>query len=130
MQVSAAIIANEQGEVLICQRAAHKRHGSLWEFPGGKLERGETLESCLIRECREELGIVLKVNGLFARRSSLTDPDVELFFYHCQIVSGVIALMEHQAALWMRPLDMHAYTFCPIDEMIVQLLQAERQTGI
>ncbi len=64
IEVTAALIWNKN-RFLICQRPSHKARGLLWEFPGGKLEEGETLQECLVRECREELGVTLSVEDLF-----------------------------------------------------------------
>ncbi len=61
LEVTAAII-RQNGKILICQRPADKNCGLLWEFPGGKIEAGETGEQCIVRECKEELGITLTVS--------------------------------------------------------------------
>ena len=60
LEVTAAII-RQNGKVLICQRPANKNCGLLWEFPGGEIEAGETGEECIVRECQEELGVILRV---------------------------------------------------------------------
>lgn len=85
LEVTAAII-RQNGKILICQRPAEKNCGLLWEFPGGKIEAGETGEQCIVRECQEELSITLSVER------ELTDityeyPDriVHLHFYLCNI---------------------------------------------
>lgn len=64
-QVAAAIIRKDN-KILICQRGAGGSTAFLWEFPGGKLEPGETLEECLVRECKEELEIDIKVGKVFS----------------------------------------------------------------
>ena len=65
IDVTAAVIARG-GRMLLCQRPQGKRCAGLWEFPGGKAEPGETLEMCLVRECREELGVELSVGRALA----------------------------------------------------------------
>ena len=72
--VSAAIIRNTAGEILICQRGAGGSCAFLWEFPGGKQEAGETAADCLVRECREELGIEIDIVALI-EQTSYTYPD-------------------------------------------------------
>ena len=67
--VSAAIIRNTAGEILICQRGAGGSCAFLWEFPGGKQEAGETAADCLVRECREELGIEIDIVALLEQTS-------------------------------------------------------------
>ena len=61
IKVTAAVIRNNNGDILLCQRPEHKKHGLLWEFPGGKVEPKETNVDCLIRECKEELGVTIDV---------------------------------------------------------------------
>ena len=63
VRVAAAIIRNADGRILICRRGQGGSCAFLWEFPGGKQEQGENMEECLVRECREELGIEIAVRG-------------------------------------------------------------------
>lgn len=88
--VSAAIIRNTAGEILICQRGAGGSCAFLWEFPGGKQEAGETAADCLVRECREELGIEIDIVAL-VEQTSYTYPDnkIGLSFFAAQITGGV-----------------------------------------
>lgn len=88
--VSAAIIRNTAGEILICQRGAGGSCAFLWEFPGGKQEAGETAADCLVRECREELGIEIDIVALI-EQTSYTYPDnkIGLSFFAAQITGGV-----------------------------------------
>ena len=115
IEVTAAII-RDNGKILICQRPANKACGLLWEFPGGKIEAGETGEQCIVRECQEELGITLHVER------ELTDityayPDriVHLYFYLCDIVEGVPKKKEHEEIKWIEPHEVELYRFCPAD---------------
>ena len=88
--VSAAIIRNTAGEILICQRGAGGSCAFLWEFPGGKQEAGETAADCLVRECREELGIEIDIVALL-EQTSYTYPDnkIGLSFFAAKITGGV-----------------------------------------
>ena len=65
-EVAAAILRRD-GKILICQRKEGGNCSLLWEFPGGKREAGETMEQCVVRECQEELGIVIRPKGLYAQ---------------------------------------------------------------
>lgn len=115
-QVAAAVIRNEDGQILICQRPLHKGNPLLWEFPGGKLEPGETLQQCLIRECREELNVDI-VSGPVLAETTHTYPDitVHLTFFDARIASGSIVQKEHADMRWVTPEDMLTFPFCPAD---------------
>lgn len=119
-EVVAALIWNEAGQILICQRPAHKARALLWEFPGGKVEKGETREQALLRECREELGVELAVGPLFKEVTHLY-PDllVRLLLYHARIASGALQKLEHAAIAWAEPARLEAFEFCPADKGIV-----------
>ena len=115
IEVTAAVI-RENGRFLICQRAKGKNCELLWEFPGGKIEPGETAEQCIVRECREELGITLKVER------ELTDlvypyPDrtVHLHFFITRVIGGRLQRKEHNAIAWITPDELTQYDFCPAD---------------
>ena len=92
VQVTAAII-QQAGKYLICQRAHDDELPLLWEFPGGKLEPGETLEECIIRECQEELGVDIRVCGQFGR-TSYPHKQWELVFtfFQAEIVVGTLTV--------------------------------------
>ena len=77
--VAAAIITNEKDEILICRRSETSKNANLWEFPGGKLEKNETLEECAVRECKEELDIDIELHGIFDT-ASFTYPDSCLLY--------------------------------------------------
>ena len=89
--VSAAIIRNTAGEILICQRGAGGSCAFLWEFPGGKQEAGETAADCLVRECWEELGIEIDIVALL-EQTSYTYPDnkIGLSFFAAKIAASLI----------------------------------------
>lgn len=120
--VAALIRQNES--FLICQRPAHKARPLMWEFPGGKVEPGESDAQALIRECEEELAITLSVGDLYAEVTH-TYPDIKirLRLYECAIQSGTLTLKEHQDAKWITPRDIRQYAFCPADEDILQMLE-------
>lgn len=121
--VSAAIIRNTTGEILICRRGAGGSCAFLWEFPGGKQEVGETAAECLVRECREELGVEIEVAGL-AEQAGYTYPEneVTVTFFEARINSGVPQKRVHQEILWVQPSALPQYDFCPADTEIISRL--------
>ena len=115
MEVTAAVIW-QGGKFLICQRPREKYCGLLWEFPGGKVELGETAEECIVRECREELGVTLKVHGEFYDTvQEHPDRMVHLHFFNAEIASGELTPLEHNAVAWVIQAETAGYEFCPAD---------------
>lgn len=128
-EVVAAIIWHE-GRYLICQRPAHKARGLLWEFPGGKVEPGETREEAIIRECREELDTTLEPLGIFTEVThQYPDLCIHLSFLRCRVQSGQPRALEHAAIRWIRPEEASAYDFCPADLSIAQALAREAENS-
>ena len=103
IEVVAALIRNN-GKFMICQRPENKSRALLWEFPGGKVEAGETKEVALARECREELDIELSVGAVFAE-STFVYPDisVHLTLLEAKIIRGEPKLLEHKDVRWITP---------------------------
>ena len=115
IEVTAAIIRKE-GKFLICQRPKGKNCELLWEFPGGKIERGETGEQCIVREIQEELGVTLRVlRKLTDVAYEYPDRTVHLHFYVTEIESGELIRKEHNAFAWITKADIPNYQFCPAD---------------
>ena len=111
---------------MICQRPAHKARGLLWEFVGGKVEPGETLEAALIRECREELAVELTVGEMFMQVvHAYPDITVELTLFHAAIASGVPQKIEHEDIQWITPAQIPDYDFCPADTEILERIMKE-----
>ncbi len=108
---------------LACQRPAHKARGLLWEFVGGKVEPGETMEAALIRECREELDITVSVGEVYLQViHEYPDIHIRLTLFHCTIAEGTPRLLEHHDMKWLLPADIPQYAFCPADQEILQRL--------
>lgn len=124
-EVVAALIW--QGErFLACQRSPHKARGLLWEFVGGKVEPGETREQALIRECREELDVTVRVGGIFMELvHEYPDLTVHLTLFHAGIAEGTPRLLEHQALRWLTVEEMDQYPFCPADQAILARLREQ-----
>jgi 8-oxo-dGTP diphosphatase len=124
--VVACALIDADGRVLIAQRPAHKAMGGLWEFPGGKVEAGETPETSLIRELDEELGIAVKEACLAPFTfASHAYPDFHLLMplYVCRRWDGAPAPREHAAIRWVRPLDLNTYPMPPADLPLIPMLR-------
>ncbi|MBQ7343701.1 MAG: (deoxy)nucleoside triphosphate pyrophosphohydrolase [Clostridia bacterium] len=118
--VAAALVWNGD-KFMICQRPAHKARGLLWEFVGGKVERGETKEQALIRECREELAITLNVGDMFMDVThEYSDITVHLTLFNATIAEGEPQKLEHNDIKWITPSEIQNYEFCPADEEILK----------
>lgn len=125
VRVVAALIRNGK-KFLICRRPAHKARGLLWEFVGGKVEKGETKEQALIRECREELDVTVKVGDVFTELiHEYPDITVDLTLFNAEIESGEIKLLEHSAIDWINPDEIENFEFCPADENILKKIKNE-----
>ena len=121
-QVTAAIIRQEQ-QYLICQRAHDDELPLLWEFPGGKLEPGETLEECIIRECQEELGVDIRICGEFGKTSyPYKQWELVFTFFDAEIAVGTPVTTVHEQIRWVSAAELKEYTFCPADVEIVEKL--------
>lgn len=122
IEVVAALIWDED-KFLICQRPAYKARGLLWEFVGGKVEKGETKEQALIRECQEELSITVEPHDIFTEVThEYTDITVHLTLFNCAILRGQPQLLEHNAMAWITPAEISNYSFCPADVEILKKL--------
>ena len=124
--VAALIWDDKHNKFLICQRPVHKTCALLWEFVGGKVEKGETLEEALIRECREELGVTLSVGDPFTEVvHQYPDITVHLTLFHAAIQEGEPQLLEHNAICWITPDEIAEYHFCPADKDILEKIVRE-----
>jgi 8-oxo-dGTP diphosphatase len=124
IEVTAALIRDEQGRYLITQRRQGSHLEGLWEFPGGKLEAGETPERGLRRELEEELTALFEVGPLVETiHWEYPDRTIILRFYSCRHVSGPIAPREGQAMAWVPPDRLGDYNFPPADAALVQRLK-------
>jgi mutator protein MutT len=121
----AAGVIEINGKILIAQRAKEGVDLGKWEFPGGKVEAGETLEECLKRELFEELGIQAQVGeylctSTFQHKDSLFD----MCAFKVPSYEGEISLTEHSAMAWVTPAELYNYDMPAPDLPIVKLLQA------
>ena len=119
-EVVAALIWQDD-KFMICQRPAHKARGLLWEFVGGKVEPEETKEQALIRECKEELNILLSVGDVFMDVvHEYPDLTVHLTLFNSTVFEGEPQTLEHNDIQWILPSEIPNYEFCPADEEILK----------
>ncbi|MGW8281269.1 (deoxy)nucleoside triphosphate pyrophosphohydrolase [Sphingomonas aurantiaca] len=127
LPVVAAAMVDLEGRVLLQQRPEGKSLAGLWEFPGGKVEPGETPEAALIRELEEELGIAVPhaclAPAAFAS-AQLGDRHLVLLLYITRKWTGVPRALEATALRWVRPSEMHALPMPPADRPLIGLLDA------
>jgi 8-oxo-dGTP diphosphatase len=124
--VAAAALVDSDGRVLICKRPAGKALAGLWEFPGGKVEPGESPEACLIRELKEELDVEIAQACLapFVFASHAYDSFHLLMpLFLCRRWNGVIRPLEHEAIAWVKPVQMSDYPMPPADAPLVAWLR-------
>ena len=128
-EVVAALIW-KNNKFMICQRPAHKARGLLWEFVGGKVELGETKEQALIRECKEELNVLLSVGDVFMDVIHVyPDITVHLTLFNAIIAEGEPQRLEHNDIRWITPSEIPNYEFCPADEEILNKIVCERSSN-
>lgn len=123
-EVAAALIWDKD-KFLICQRPANKARALLWEFVGGKVERGETKEQALIRECMEELAVKIAVEDIFMEVvHEYPDMTVHLTLFNAAIIDGTPRMLEHNDIRWITPSEIDNYEFCPADvEILAKIKQ-------
>ncbi|QCT07986.1 (deoxy)nucleoside triphosphate pyrophosphohydrolase [Ruminococcus bovis] len=123
VEVVAALIWNGE-KFMICQRPANKKRGLLWEFVGGKVEKGESKEQALIRECKEELDIEIEVDSEFISvKHTYPDITINLTVFNSRIVSGKPTLLEHNDLKWITKNEIPNYNFCPADKVILEKIK-------
>jgi len=126
VQVAVALIMHE-GRYLLTRRKADVHLGGLWEFPGGKREPDESLEACLRRELREELGIEISEPVPFQTiRHAYPEKTVELHFFRCSIKDGQPRPLDCEALQWVTPEELARVPLPPADRPLVDALQAEK----
>ena len=126
-EVVAALVWKD-GKFMICQRPEHKARGLLWEFVGGKVESGETKEQALVRECKEELNVLLSVGDMFMEViHEQPDLTVHLTLFNATIADGEPQKLEHNDIRWITPSEIPNYEFCPADEEILKAIKKTKE---
>ncbi|NRP52869.1 MULTISPECIES: 8-oxo-dGTP diphosphatase MutT [unclassified Marinobacterium] len=122
--VAAAAILNPQGQLLIAKRPDDKHQGGLWEFPGGKVETDETVETALKRELLEEIGIeIVKCEPLVRIEHDYSDKSVVLDVWVVSSFSGEASGLEGQPIEWINPVEMDSYQFPEANLPIIAALK-------
>lgn len=123
-EVTAAIIIKDN-KVLIAQRSPGDKLAGKWEFPGGKIEPGETPEECLKREIREELDVDIEVLDYFGESIyAYHSGTIKLMAFWCQWMSGKFTLNVHSQTAWVNSHELDLYDFAPADIPLVEKLKS------
>ena len=125
IEVAIGIVLSEKSVVLIAKRPKDKSYGGLWEFPGGKLEAGESPSDAATRELREELGIHIDVVGELEPFDHTIDSGKVLRFYPliCRHLNQEVTLTEHTEFLWAKPADLSNFNFAAPDYPVIRQLE-------
>jgi mutator protein MutT len=125
LDVVAAVIRRDR-KILITQRLADAHLAGLWEFPGGKVEPGESFEGALCREIREELGVEIRVKDeFFTVEHDYPTKSVRLHFFNCTIVEGEPEARDVADFQWVLPPELSQYEFPPADAELISRLARE-----
>ncbi len=124
IDVAAAVIENREGRILIARRKPDIRLGGYWEFPGGRIEPGESASGCIARELREEMDMHIETGGILCE----TEHDygqgrvVHLIAVKAILLGGRIRLHDHDDIRWVSLHEISDYLFAPADEAVVNAL--------
>ena len=124
-KVTAAII-KDKSQLLIAKRHSKDPLGGKWEFPGGKIEPGETPQVCLVREIKEELGVDVEIGPFYDDNVySSQDHDIHLLFYWAEVINGEVIPVVHDDLKWITIEELANFDFAPADIPIVKRLMKE-----
>lgn len=127
LQVVCGVIENSEGRFLACLRPSGKHLGGLWEFPGGKVDPGESLETALARELMEELAVQVEVGEpLTPVTWNYAERTILLLPFLCRITGGDLRAIEHEALHWCAPEDFYELTWADADIPILKEISASR----
>lgn len=116
-----AAVIEREGKFLITKRLETSPMGHCWEFPGGKIEPGESIEACAVRECGEEIDVVVEpVRRLREEWYDYPHGRVHLWFVLCRLVSGEPRSVQCREARWIRPEEFSQYEFPPADIGVIK----------
>jgi 8-oxo-dGTP diphosphatase len=123
-RIGVAVIWNQTGQILIDRRKVGGTMGGLWEFPGGKIELGETVSACILREIREELAIEITIGEqLISIDHTYPTFHLTLTVHHCQHISGIPQPIESEEIRWVNIGDLNNYQFPAANIAIINALQ-------
>jgi len=131
VDVAAGVLVRDDGQVLLAQRPAHKVYGGYWEFPGGKVEPGETARAALDRELCEELGIrVIAAYPWLTQIFTYPHATVRIFFHRVTAWQGSMTALEHQALQWQMPSNMTLAPMLPANTPLLRALELAPEYAI
>ncbi|AKL94815.1 ADP-ribose pyrophosphatase [Clostridium aceticum] len=131
IEVVAAIIKNQEEEILIAKRKEGKVLAGFWEFPGGKVEEGEEPEISLQRELLEEMNLQIQVEAYYATNiHDYGNIKIKLIAYLAKILMGDMQLKDHDEVLWIKPQELQNYVFAPADVPFVKQLIEETNIDV
>ncbi len=129
IRVTAAII-RRPGRILLARRQTGDHLAGHWEFPGGKIEDGESPEECLARELEEEFGVGAEIGAFVASSRHVYDErEIELLAYEAELASGDWILNSHDKACWVPTADLLAQHLAPADMPIAEALVSKASMG-
>lgn len=124
IDVVAAIIENDCGKILIAKRKKGKILEGYWEFPGGKIDEGESAEVSLERELKEEMNIKIEVKEYIGESLySYERGPIRLLAFKCEIIEGTIILVDHEAYKWVNIKELSSFKLAPADIPILNYLR-------
>jgi len=130
LEVVAAMIKDGHGKFMICRRPENKARALQWEFPGGKIEKGETAEEALMRECREEMDIEIACEAEYMDLiHEYPDITVHLHLIPCRIVRGEPKKIEHSDICWIDISQADGFDFCPADRIFIERMKMHAEKG-
>jgi 8-oxo-dGTP diphosphatase len=123
-QIGVAVIWNQSRQILIDKRKPGGAMGGLWEFPGGKIESGETVAECIVREINEELGIEITVGEhLISIEHTYPTFHITLIVHNCQYIGGTPQPIESDEIRWVEVSELHQYEFPEANVAIINAIQ-------
>lgn len=126
MIVVSAGIVSRNGKIMLCQRRPGDKLGLKWEFPGGKLESGESPQQALERELREELAIETRTGRIFdVHHDTASGREILVLFFRSELISGDPQTIECNAVHWVDPAHLTEYDLAPADMEVAKLLAKE-----
>ncbi|OQA62071.1 MAG: (deoxy)nucleoside triphosphate pyrophosphohydrolase [Treponema sp.] len=126
IDVAAAVIENREGRILIARRKPEISLGGYWEFPGGRIEPGETAAECAAREMKEEMDVHIETGDVLAETvHDYGTKTVHLVAVRAILLGGRMRLHDHDDIRWVTVAEMDDYLFAPADEAIVEAIQAD-----
>jgi 8-oxo-dGTP diphosphatase len=127
VKVVGAVIENENNEILCALRAPNMALGNLWEFPGGKIEKDESLKEAIEREIKEELDCEIQYAGLFNDNTHEYDTFIiNLITVKCRLIQGTPTASEHSKLIWLKRENLSSLKWAPADVPAVEQLIAEK----